>query len=243
MYIAKIKGKVSQKLENSEDLLTSNFFSFLNYSDRNIYLKKFLKEINITITSAEAESAEFLYWHKYPDNTEPDLILITDQYYILFEVKLFSEFAKNLDDKNHQIKREIRNGTQDSKIKGKIFKFIILTNDKNTFQEREPIIFLEHKTLIDLYTWSDFTFIIEKIVQNQAVVENKMSSDLFKYLRKKGFRRFTNFLFEIPDVKITDSPINYTTNNTPNSFNFKGFESFKQILNSPKKDIFYEHKS
>lgn len=48
MYIAEIKGKLPTQLSRSENILTSNVFSFLKYADRKVYLKGFLNELGIT---------------------------------------------------------------------------------------------------------------------------------------------------------------------------------------------------
>jgi hypothetical protein len=50
MFIAEIKGKLSHNIEEKEDVLTSNVFSFFKYADRKAYLKPFLAELDIIIT-------------------------------------------------------------------------------------------------------------------------------------------------------------------------------------------------
>lgn len=41
MYMAELRGKLSEKAEKQEDILTSNVFSFFKYANRQIFLVKF----------------------------------------------------------------------------------------------------------------------------------------------------------------------------------------------------------
>ena len=44
------------------------------------------------INDKQANEAEFIFWQRYEENTEPDLIIRTGKHYILFEAKYFSDF-------------------------------------------------------------------------------------------------------------------------------------------------------
>lgn len=87
MYIAELKGKIPADVEKMEDILTSNVFSFFKYSRRNIYLKIFLSKLGIIVTDNELNEAEFIFWPTYDDGTEPDVVIIVSEYYLLFESK------------------------------------------------------------------------------------------------------------------------------------------------------------
>ncbi len=45
MYLAELHGKLSQRIERMENILTSNVFSFFKYSTREIFLKGYLNEL------------------------------------------------------------------------------------------------------------------------------------------------------------------------------------------------------
>ena len=75
MYLAELHGKLSPKLERMEDVLTSNVFSFFKYSAREVFLKGYLEMLGFGVSEQEAGAAEFLFWHRFEDNTEPDLII------------------------------------------------------------------------------------------------------------------------------------------------------------------------
>jgi len=61
MILAELQGKIPGKLEDKEDILTSNVFSFFKYADRRL-LKQYLDHIGITISLHDAQNAEFIFW-------------------------------------------------------------------------------------------------------------------------------------------------------------------------------------
>ena len=94
MYLAEFRGKLSSRVERMEDVLTSNVFSFFKYSNRDIFLKNYLNKLGFNISNQEAEGAEFRFWPVFEDGTEPDLVIMVGNYYLLIEAKYFSEFSK-----------------------------------------------------------------------------------------------------------------------------------------------------
>jgi len=57
-----------------------------------------LTGLGIVISDTDAREAEFLFWPSYEDGTEPDLVIICGDYYILFEAKLYSDFSEKVID-------------------------------------------------------------------------------------------------------------------------------------------------
>ena len=135
MYIAELKGKIPSNLEKMEDLLTSNVFSFFKYSKREIFLKILLEKLQVKVTRNELNNAEFFFWPSYEDNTEPDLVIIVGNYYLLFESKYFSDFAKETQKTQKQIIREVNGGLNESKLLNKSFIYIAITADYNKNQK------------------------------------------------------------------------------------------------------------
>ena len=95
MYLAELRGKLSSRVERMEDVLTSNVFSFFKYSSRDIFLKKYLNELGFNVSDREAEEAEFRFWPVFEEGTEPDLVIIVGDYYLLIEAKYFRIWGKN----------------------------------------------------------------------------------------------------------------------------------------------------
>jgi len=85
MYLAELRGKLSSRVERMEDVLTSNVFSFFKYSSRTIFLKRYLNDLGFKVSDQDAEKAEFRFWPVFEDGTEPDLIIIVGDYYLLIE--------------------------------------------------------------------------------------------------------------------------------------------------------------
>jgi len=69
MYLVEIRGKLSSRLENMEDILTSNVFSFFEYANRTVFLKGYLHELGFEICEHEAIEVVFDFWPRYEDST------------------------------------------------------------------------------------------------------------------------------------------------------------------------------
>ena len=74
-------------------------------------------------------NAEFIFWPRYTDYTEPDLVLIVGTYYLLIEAKFHSNFAGKNDKETSQLMREIRGGSLEARNLGKEFRLVALTAD------------------------------------------------------------------------------------------------------------------
>jgi hypothetical protein len=129
MYQAELRGKLPNYLHKSEDLLTSNVFSFFKYSNRRVFLYNFLKKLGINISEYDAQNAVFDFWPTYDDQTEPDLVLIVGDYYILIEAKYTSSFGKERGDIQQQLIREYQGGKGEAEKLDKTFILLAITAD------------------------------------------------------------------------------------------------------------------
>lgn len=130
MYLAELHGKLSSRAEGWEDVLTSNVFSFFKYADRKRFLRPFLKRaLGLRVSDDDAERAVFHFWPQFEDGTEPDLVLIVGDYYLLFEAKLYAGFSPETSTTRSQLDRELSGGRDEAKSYGKSFKLIALTRD------------------------------------------------------------------------------------------------------------------
>lgn len=195
MYIAELKGKLSSKVERSEDILTSNVFSFFKYSNRTIFLKELLYEIGLNISDEELMLAQFLFWPRYDDNTEPDLVIIAGNYYILIEAKYFSGFGEETDNKKSQLSREIEGGILESKILEKHFILVAITADYS-FKSKK---FDEIKMFQNIkFKWINWQLVAHILVNYLESHDERdpwylISSDLYDLLEKKNLRAFASF--------------------------------------------------
>jgi hypothetical protein len=192
MYLAEIRGKLSSDIENKEDVLTSNVFSFFKYAPRKIFLSEFLKLIDIEVSKNELLEAEFIFWPSYEDGTEPDLVIIVGQFYLLIEAKYFSGFGQENDLVSHQLEREFNNGYQQARLLGK--KFVITTITTDLFNKPRLFENIDQSIKNELcwINWHRITKIIEDVLLSTKLAKENydFAKDLFQLLQKKGFRNF-----------------------------------------------------
>jgi len=238
MIIAELYGKIPSKLENKEDILTSNVFSFFKYSDR-LFLKEYLNQIGIEVSENDAFEAEFLFWQKYDDGTEPDLIVICGKYYLLFEAKFYSDFSPKTSTVESQIDREIKMGNLSAKNENKEFVYIAITaeyyKDKNKYSK------YENRNFKFIWTnWQIITNFLEIIMTRQSLFQyREYASDLFSLLVKKNLRSYIGIVNLNIDEKINfHNFVFYNQNTSEFKGEFSGFieslEQFAQIGNYKK---------
>lgn len=189
MIIAELQGKIPSKLDDKEDILTSNVFSFFKYSNR-VFLKEYLSKLGVLVSLEEANNAEFNFWQSFEDKTEPDLVIICGKYYLLLEAKLYSDFSPKSMNIESQIEREISMGKMSAKNINKEFVYIALTAEY--YKNRSKYIQYENQDF--LFVWSNWqliaTFISEKLELGKIKSDYEFALDLFSLLVKKNLRSF-----------------------------------------------------
>lgn len=246
MYIAELKGKLPSNTRNSEDILTSNVFSFLKYSKRTVFLKSFMDKLNINVGDEDLNEAEFSFWPTFEDGTEPDLVLIIGKYYILFEAKYYSGFGKETIPTEKQLIREAREGLKEADNLGKEFIFVAITADyyykPGKFEDIE-----EYKAYFKWINWYTVSEILLKLNEDNNNLPNKLfASDLLKLLEVKklrSFRSFNNLVFSKID-KVRDN-IFLIPETTTHRGKFLGFQSILErepTIGKTGDSIFYMRK-
>lgn len=193
MYLAEIHGKLSQNNENKEDILTSNVFSFFKYSDRTIFLYPYLRLLGLEITPEDACRAEFHFWPRYADSTEPDLVLLAGGYYLLFEAKYFSGFGEESPTTRHQLVREIEAGEHEAHNLGKTFQVIAITahyTQQSGILDGVPE---AYKDRVRWTNWQQITRLLERQLEGVSELPPEMrlfATDLHRLLLRKNLRSF-----------------------------------------------------
>ena len=113
-------------LTRKEDVLTSNVFGILKNIDITIF-NALLREAGIEALHGEPE---FIFWPRYEDNTEPDLIVKTPTQYLIIEVKYLSDFDKGTNDKFPQLLREIYGAQKDRSSSDQQIIFLGITREE-----------------------------------------------------------------------------------------------------------------
>jgi len=193
MYIAEIKGKLSPRLENMEDILTSNVFSFFKYADRLVFLHGYLRELGIDIKTDDVTETVFEFWPRYEDYTEPDVVIQTREYYILVEAKYFSDFSGETTKTKAQLIREIENGIGHARTLGKTFKLLAITADSYEKPERLATLPEQFIPLCRWTNWQSVARYLKHILEiNEAIrfEDAIFARDLYELLDKKNLRSF-----------------------------------------------------
>ena len=229
MYIACCQGKIPLKnIYELEDVLTSNVFSFFKYADRNVFLRSLFEDLSkqivgLSVSRQNLNEAEFIFWPKFDTNykyicndidneentnmkadddvfiTEPDLVVIIGEYYILIEAKLNSNFHKETSEKESQLVREIKGGKKEAESRG--LKFKLLTITKHYYFDKEAIYkesdATEYIDEIAWINWQRITEIIDDCLKNDNLrIEDKVfASDLIELLCKQKLRSFYGWNF------------------------------------------------
>jgi len=232
MYVAEIKGKLPSSIRKSEDVLTSNVFSFFNYAKRTIYLKALMNKLRITVNEKELNEAEFLFWPTYEDGTEPDLVLIIGKFYILFEAKYYSGFGKETATAESQLVREIKRGLMEADNLGKRFILVAITADYFYKPSKYKEI-AEFKKYFKWINWQIVAEILLKLIETYGSLPNKLFAlDLLRLLEFKKLRPFRSFKdINFCEVKIIKNNLFFSPETAMHRGKFIGFK--RTLINIP----------
>lgn len=187
MLQAELHSKLPSDATRSEDVLTSNVFGIMNNCDRNLFLKPWLELIGLIIDPIYVEQAEFFFWRRFEDGTEPDIVIDMPGYFIVIEAKYLS----NLGDDETQLSREIIHGLKEAKDKQ--FNLVCITRD---FDYPEILIKEKNKYSINIFwtSWQKLFIFLREILQKEHDNSTKRwLNDLKELLKNKGFMGFEGF--------------------------------------------------
>ena len=204
MYLAELRGKLSSRVERMEDILTSNVFSFFKYSNRDIFLRNYLNELKFKVSTKEAEEAEFKFWPVFEDGTEPDLVIIVGEYYLLIEAKYFSGFGEKTETTDDQLKREIKGGQLEAFSYGKEFYLIAITADYYFKKDKFKAILPRYKSYFKWTNWQCIASFLDNILSSNPNIKGSewdFCQDLYRLLDKKNLRSFQNITYNGPLLK------------------------------------------
>lgn len=193
MYLAELRGKLSSRVERMEDILTSNVFSFFKYTNREVFLRGYLKQLGLDVSSQEAKDAEFLFWPVYEDGTEPDLVIIVGKYYLLIEAKYFSEFGGETETTLAQLTREVQNGQFEAANYAKMFKLIAITADYYYKKEKFTVLPSNSSSYLIWTNWQSVASLLNRTLETHGNLPDEVkvfARDLYDLLDKKNLRGF-----------------------------------------------------
>ena len=241
MYQAEIHSKLPKHIAELEDILTSDVFSFFKYADRSIFLKRYLHKLGFNFSDSELNSAEFIFWPRFDDMTEPDLVLLIGSYYLLIEAKFKSGFGKGTEKIKPQLIREIEGGLLESKNYRKKFKLIAITKDNYYKKEDFKVIPKKYESVFMWTNWQEISTLLLSTIENKKLSNRDLllANDLYKTLDKKNLRSFrsiTEIYQEIKPINSYDSLFLKA-----NTTKYRGaFIGFSKALSSTKKIVLFK---
>jgi hypothetical protein len=193
MYWAELQGKLSSRLEEAEDILTSNVFSFFKYCNRATFLRRYLVMLGFEVSASDAEKAKLAFWPRLDENTEPDLVIRVGGQYILFEAKYHSGFGEGSGTTKAQLMREVEGGMLEAHNNGEVFSLIAITADYCYKPHKFAHLSSEHMRSFRWTNWHKITALIEAVLEEDYSLtdpERKFAGDLYNLLCKKKLREY-----------------------------------------------------
>lgn len=226
MIRAALHGKLPSRLVEAEDVLTSNVFSFFKYADRTRYLKALLRLNQVSVSDEALRAAEFLFWPRYNDATEPDLVMIVGEYYILFEAKHLSDFGPESEGRKAQIERELEGGEAEALSLGKQFRFVAVTSHYN-----RPTLLLDHisynggKKLLWMNWQAVAGLLLDNLESPDDIPDREFVEDLYALLCTMRLRSFLPFYHLTVDLPTPPNTLFFSARSARYRGAFLGFKS------------------
>lgn len=256
MYMAQLRGKLSEKTEKREDILTSDVFSFFKYTDRQVFLKsflgRFLGELGVRVSDKDVELAEFQFWPRYANRTEPDLVIIVGNYYILIEAKFGSSFEWCEETERSQLHREIVGGYSEARSLGKEFCLAAVTADYTYKHENFQQIRTEELASVK-FKWINWQQIYDYLLERMETTTLPLTTRLFledlcDLLDKKNLRPYRDLkgiLSGKPVIKEWEK-IFFASETAKSRGGFIGFQpalSYLEQLDTAPRGIFFQREA
>lgn len=246
MIRAALHGKLPSRLVEAEDILTSNVFSFFKYADRTRYLKALLLLHQVNASDEALRTAEFLFWPRYNDATEPDLVLIVGEYYILFEAKHLSDFGPESDGRKAQIMRELEGGEAEALSLGKQFRFVAVTSHYN-----RPAQLLDHishnggEKLLWMNWQAVAGLLLDNLESPDDIPGREFVEDLYALLCTMRLRSFLPFFHLTVDLPASSNTLFFSARSARYRGAFLGFRSMlgdAPTVYAPPVHLFYNRR-
>ncbi|MHA2380884.1 MAG: hypothetical protein ACXADS_16555 [Candidatus Thorarchaeota archaeon] len=193
MTIAELRGKLSSEVTRKEDLLTSSVFGTLKNIDRQVGLGGFLNLVGIELAPDELENAEFRFWEKMPDRTEPDVSIRTASTLIFIEAKYLGSLGAD----PTQLRREFERGRELAQP-GLTFHLIAVTAGPvrpDTLESFCETLSPQDRSKVHWVSWQMIALLMEQVLSDQRtdVVSRRCAEDLYRLLEHKNLRGFRGF--------------------------------------------------
>ncbi len=216
MLKAQIRSKLCQfslELADKEDILTGDFFGVLDYLPRQPYLHEFLESVcalnhargRFELGRVDWQSVEMRFWPRYQvhdDTTEPDVVLLSDHWIIVIEVKLGSGLGRNQPWREYLVGQYL---AQERGLPSLSVYYMILSRERlDVAQVFSGLEDGQRAELIErtlFFRWSQAVSLVEGWLRNGAGgrplgdSEARLLADLYAVLRRRRTLAFLGFRF------------------------------------------------
>jgi len=216
MLKAQLKSKISQldsRWRENEDILTGDFFGILDYLPRNPYLCKFISYIaslnpdvqTPAIDGVDWDNSEIMFWPRMStdeENAEPDIVIVSDKWVVVIEVKLQSNFRYKQPWREYVVGCKI---AQEHSIPVDSVYYLVLARKRldiaPTFKADEKEQLNELAARTHYLKWHEVVALVESWLRGASgecalmAEHERMLTDLFKAMRKRRAIAFSGFAF------------------------------------------------
>ena len=200
---AEIYGKLdierSTPAERAEDLLTDYVFTTLRQIDRSLGLGPLLKMAfpSLSWSVGELADAKFLFWPRFQDGTEPDLVILVGLRPVIVEAKYRSGFGVGESAERAQLVREYVAGVEWARVRRFVTPTVLaLTDDlaiPDVVEEARRTLWRSFGVPIsaDVVSWASWQQVGQLLDSNESLLskrEAELVGDLLEVMERKGVR-------------------------------------------------------
>lgn len=222
MLKAQLKSKMFQvtwSWRDIEDILTGDFFGTLDYLPRSPYLRDFVSYIGSLnpdvqtppVEGVDWDNLELMFWpllYTDDENAEPDIVLISNKWVLVIEVKLNSGLGNDQPWREYIVGRQI---AEDNAIPQNSVYYLVAARNRTdiatTFKSSETDKLHELAARTSYLKWHEVVALIESWMKSgidgwDLLPEHvRMLNDLFAVMKKRRAIAFSGYSFaNVQDV-------------------------------------------
>lgn len=197
-----------------EDILTGDFFGILDYLPRIPYLSGFIQyvaSLNHKVQTPSIEGVDWdqvrvMFWprtHTDDENAEPDLVIVSNRWVLVIEVKLLSGLGDTQPLREYAIGQKI---AEDHGLSSDcVYYLLVARNPRHTyhmFVQDSASLYQELTARTSFLKWHEAFFLIDSWLRNGIDSHSvpadhaRMLFDLYRAMRRRRAMTYSGFAFE-----------------------------------------------
>lgn len=177
-----MRAELHGKPTHAEDGLTSAVFSALSWLPAGLGLRPMLSRAFPDFDFADVDDdAQFVFWPRFHDRTEPDVVIISPNYAILVEAKEHATFG------HRQLEREWDGLKHFAPARGREPLILAVTNDTTVpdqitaFRSR-----LEEPARCSWLSWTNIADVLREGKSDLPLSSQRLTDEVVAFLRHRG---------------------------------------------------------